>query len=124
LVLHHVALPIPKALLGACRDFYATLGFAEIAPPEGIVGRAAWLEREGTQVHLAFGEDPADARPSAGHLAVVAPDYETTVGALRAAGHEVEPRAEHWGSPRAFVRDPAGHRVEVMAFPPGAGRPV
>ena len=28
------------------------------------------------------------------------------------------PAREHWGSPRCFVRDPAGHVVEVMAFRP------
>ena len=118
-MLHHVALPIPTALLGPCGDFYAILGFVEIAPPEGVAGRAAWLQRGPTQVHLLMVEEAADARPGAGHVAVVSPDYQATVEALRAAGHEVEARAEHWGSPRAFVRDPAGHRVEVMAFPPG-----
>ena len=33
-------------------------------------------------------------------------------------GFEPDPRAEHWGSPRSFVRNPAGHRVEVMAGSP------
>jgi catechol 2,3-dioxygenase-like lactoylglutathione lyase family enzyme len=122
LVLHHVSLPIPKPLLASCRDFYALLGFAAIAPPEGVGGRAAWLERGSTHIHLLMVEEAADARPGAGHVAVVAPDYEATTEALRTAGHEVEARAEHWGSPRAFVRDPAGHRVEVMAFPPGGRR--
>jgi len=56
--------------------------------------------------------------PPRGHLAVVASDYEATIAALRAAGHEVDPREEHWDSPRSFVRDPAGHVVEVMQFPP------
>ena len=51
-------------------------------------------------------------------MAVVAPDYAAVTEALRAAGFEVEPRPEHWGAPRSFVRDPAGHRVEVMAAPP------
>lgn len=50
---------------------------------------------------------------------MVATDYDATLERLSAAGHPVDPRAEHWGSPRAFVRDPAGHRVEVMASPPG-----
>jgi hypothetical protein len=56
--------------------------------------------------------------PPSGHVAVVAADYEATLQRLHAKGFEAEPRAEHWGSPRAFVRCPAGHRVEVMAFPP------
>src|SRR3954447_18563500 len=34
-------------------------------------------------------------------------------------GHEVEPRTQHWDAPRAFVRAPGGHRVEIMAAPPG-----
>jgi catechol 2,3-dioxygenase-like lactoylglutathione lyase family enzyme len=70
----------------------------------------------GQQIHLMFGDDPS---PEAGHLALVCPDYDATVDALRAAGHDVEPRREHWGSPRAFVRDPSGDLVELMAWPPG-----
>jgi catechol 2,3-dioxygenase-like lactoylglutathione lyase family enzyme len=56
-----------------------------------------------------------------GHVAVVVGDYEATVAALRDAGHEVEARPQHWGAPRAYTRDPAGNRVELMAFPPGGG---
>jgi catechol 2,3-dioxygenase-like lactoylglutathione lyase family enzyme len=76
-----------------------------------------WLQRDGTQVHLMFVEDDPVVPPS-GHLAVVVDDYDAALAALLEAGHEPEPRREHWGSPRCFVRDPAGHRVEVMAFPP------
>ena len=76
-----------------------------------------WVERAGTQVHLMYADGDPVVPPS-GHLAVVVADYPATLDALRAAGHEPEPRAEHWGSPRAFVRDPAGHRVELMASPP------
>ena len=53
-----------------------------------------------------------------GHVAVVVDDYERTFEALERGGHEPERRAEHWGSPRAYVRDPAGNLVELMAFPP------
>ena len=56
----------------------------------------------------------------AGHLAVVVDAYERTLERLRADGFDPEPRAEHWGAPRAFVRDPAGNRVELMAAPPRA----
>ena len=54
-----------------------------------------------------------------GHVAVVLEDYERTLAALREAGAEPEPRTEHWGPPRAYVRDPAGNLVELMASPPG-----
>jgi catechol 2,3-dioxygenase-like lactoylglutathione lyase family enzyme len=56
--------------------------------------------------------------PPAGHAAVVAPDYDEVLDALRRAGFDPEPRREHWGAPRCFVRDPAGHRVEIMSAPP------
>jgi 6-phosphogluconolactonase len=115
--LHHVALETRPPGADACRDFFALLGFREIRPPQELVGRARWLERAGQHVHLLLSDQPSV--PPAGHLAVVADDYEDVLDALRAAGHEPAQAAEHWGSPRAFVRDPAGHLVEVMAFPPG-----
>jgi len=52
---------------------------------------------------------------------VIASGYEQTIAALRAAGHGVDPREEHWGAARAFVRGPGGHLVEVMAAAPGEG---
>ena len=56
--------------------------------------------------------------PRSGHVAVVSDDYDATLARLREHGFEPDPRAEHWGSPRCFVRDPVGHVVEVMAFSP------
>jgi catechol 2,3-dioxygenase-like lactoylglutathione lyase family enzyme len=117
-VIHHVALETARGEADACAEFFGLLGFEEVAPPESLRDRARWLEAGGTQVHLLLADEPSV--PPRGHLAVVADDYDSTVERLRAAGHEVEPRREHWGSPRAYVRDPAGHLVEVMAFPPGA----
>jgi catechol 2,3-dioxygenase-like lactoylglutathione lyase family enzyme len=94
------------------------LGFREVEPPEALRERAVWLERERTQIHLMLVDDPVVAPQ--GHVAVVVDDYERTFAALREAGRDPRPRTEHWGSPRAFVHDPAGHRVEIMAFPPGS----
>lgn len=68
------------------------------------------------QVHLLYAE--LHVVPPEGHTAVVAPDYERTVEALRAAGFALEDRAQHWGAPRSLVRSPGGHRVEIMARPP------
>ena len=114
---HHVALEIREDATAAEAAFWSLLGFARVEPPGSLAGRAVWVERAGTQIHLLLAEDPV-AMPE-GHVAVVTEDYDTTLVALRAAGFEPQPRTEHWGSPRAFVRSPAGHRVEVMAFPPG-----
>jgi len=121
-VIHHVALETRREDVGEAERFWALLGFARVDPPAPLRDRAVWLEREGTQVHLMYadagtGTGPA---PASGHVAVVAPDYEATLARLRGAGFDPEPRREHWGAPRCFVRSPDGHRVEVMSRPPGA----
>ena len=54
----------------------------------------------------------------AGHFALVVEDYDATLDKLREAGFDPDPRQEHWGAPRSFVRDPAGNRVELMSEPP------
>jgi catechol 2,3-dioxygenase-like lactoylglutathione lyase family enzyme len=117
-MLHHVTRPIQPSTLEECVRFYGLLGFAPVAAPPGAAGRAAWLERAGTQIHLMLAQD---AGPERGHIGVVLEHYDATIAELREHGHAVEPREPHWGSPRAYVRDPAGHLVEVMAFRPGHG---
>ncbi len=119
-MIHHVTRETPPSRLDACIAFYSILGFAPVAVPEGIEGRAVWLESEvGQQIHLM---PKPDARPASGHVAIVCPDYDSTLQALRDAGHEVQARREHWGSPRCYVHDPAGNLVELMLSPPDRGR--
>lgn len=127
-MIHHVALEAAPADREPLAAFFALLGFARVDPPPALRDRALWLEHkdEGVrplhlyvQVHVLFAEEPVV--PPQGHVAIVAPDYEATLGRLRAAGFEPEPRTEHWGQRRCFVRAPGGHRIELMAAPPGAG---
>jgi catechol 2,3-dioxygenase-like lactoylglutathione lyase family enzyme len=115
-MIQHVALEVREQDVEACVRFWALLDFEQVDPPPSLATRAAWLQAGETQVHLLFSEAPVVAPE--GHVAVVAGDYDATLAALHAAGFEPEPRTQHWGSPRAFVRSPAGHRVEVMAFAP------
>lgn len=115
-MIQHIALEVREADVAACVRFWALLGFEAVDPPATLAARSAWVQARGTQIHLLFAPEPVV--PAQGHVAVVAADYEATLGALRSAGFEPEPRSEHWGSPRAFVRCPAGHRVEVMSFAP------
>jgi catechol 2,3-dioxygenase-like lactoylglutathione lyase family enzyme len=115
-VIHHVALEVLEGDAQACVAFWELLGFTEVQPPGTLRERSRWVERAGTQVHLLFAGDPVVAPE--GHVAVVAPEYERTLAGLRAAGFEPDLRTEHWGSPRCFVGDPAGHRVEIMRSPP------
>lgn len=116
-MIQHVSLEVREADADACVRFWGLLGFTEVdVPSEALRGSTRWVERAGTQIHLLLTEKPV--APPQGHVAVVADGYAATLDALRDAGFSPEPRTEHWGAARAFVRDPAGHRVEVMERPP------
>jgi hypothetical protein len=115
-MLQHVTIELAADQVEPCVAFYALLGFERVEPPESLAGRATWVERSGTQVHLMPVDDPVV--PPSGHHAVLLGEYDATIAALRDAGFEPEPRPQHWGSPRSFVRNPAGHRVELMAGSP------
>jgi catechol 2,3-dioxygenase-like lactoylglutathione lyase family enzyme len=119
-MIQHATREVVPAQLDACIDFYGEIGFSRVPEPAPLEGRAVWLEHRQTQIHLM---PKADAVPQSGHVAVVVARYEDTVARLRSLGHEVDPRREHWGSPRAYVRDPAGNLVELMAWPPGDSAP-
>ena len=116
-MIHHVALEVQARDADACVRFWAILGFGEVDPPDTLRGSTRWLERGSQQIHLLLADDPVP--PPQGHVALVATDYDGTLERLFAGGHPIDPRREHWGSPRAFITDPAGHRVELMAFAPG-----
>jgi catechol 2,3-dioxygenase-like lactoylglutathione lyase family enzyme len=115
-MIQHAAIEVRREDVDSCLHFWWLLGFERVAAPDTLAERSAWVQAGGTQVHLLFADEPAV--PREGHVAVVVGDYDATLAALRQAGFEPDPRTEHWGSPRAFVRCPAGHRVEVMAFAP------
>jgi hypothetical protein len=115
-MLQHVTIELTADQVDACVGFYRLLGFDQVDPPESLAGRATWVESAGTQVHLMPVDDPVV--PPSAHHAVLVEDYSGALAALRDAGFEPEPRREHWGAARSFVRNPAGHRVEVMAGSP------
>jgi catechol 2,3-dioxygenase-like lactoylglutathione lyase family enzyme len=117
-VLHHVSLEVPPDEAGRSIEFWRLLGFAPVDSPEPLGDRVRWLEHEGTQIHLILTED--HTAPVLGHVAVVTPDVEATLKALRDAGFEAEPNRELWGAKRGFAIGPGGHRVELMASPPPA----
>jgi catechol 2,3-dioxygenase-like lactoylglutathione lyase family enzyme len=121
--LHHVALEVPPDRIQDCVRFWELLGFEQAEAPQELADRGVlWLNSAGTSVHLMSVGEPVI--PARGHAAVVLDSYAETIGRLRAAGFDPQPRTRHWGAARAYVRDPAGHLVEVMAAPPGPGPPA
>lgn len=119
-MIHHVTYAIALAELENCLSFYRLLGFQPVDVPAGIAGRAVWLERSGTQIHLMPSAEaaPAQGPHRRGHVGIVVEHYEATLERLRGEGFQIDPRQAHWGSPRCYVRDPAGNLVELMAWPP------
>ena len=115
-MLQHVTLEVAPEDIERSLEFWTLLGFAQVEPPPELAATFAWLEREGTQIHLMRTESPTV--PPHGHVAVVAPDFERTVDRLRGHGFEVTPGREHWDAPRAKAIAPGGHTVELMAAPP------
>ena len=115
-MLQHATLEVPKAQWDDCVAFWAHLGFAPMQPPASLRGHFAWVEREGTQIHLADVETPICA--DVGHVAVLVPDYDGSIASLRDAGFEVNPGSNAWNAERVFVRDPVGHLIEIMSAPP------
>lgn len=114
-MLQHVTLEVAPDQVRDCVAFWALLGFTVTEPPPGLRDLATWVSRAGTQIHLLYAEHPV-TMPE-GHAAVVVEDYDAAAAALREAGFTLDPRREHWNAPRAFVRSPAGHLVELMAAP-------
>jgi catechol 2,3-dioxygenase-like lactoylglutathione lyase family enzyme len=121
-VLQHVSLETRRDAVEAEVAFWSLLGFEVVEPPASLSGRATWLQAPDgfAQIHLLYADDPV--APPQGHVALVAPAFDATLAALRAAGFSPEPRAAHWGAARAYVRSPGGHRVELMAFAPTDAR--
>jgi hypothetical protein len=119
-VLHHVSLEVAPEDVEATVEFFGLLGFAAIPAPDQIAQFVTWLEAGESQIHLIHTPEPTT--PVLGHPAIVAPEFEDTVAALRSAGYQVDDADELWGQPRAFALMPGGGRVEVMAAPPAPAR--
>jgi catechol 2,3-dioxygenase-like lactoylglutathione lyase family enzyme len=115
-LIDHVNFQMPERSAGECAAFYELLGFTRVHPPASLADRAIWLASGSTMIHLQFADAIGDSGP--GHVALVVPNYAAVLGMLSAAGVAVEPRSEHWGSPRCYTQDPAGNRLELMEFSP------
>lgn len=116
-MLQHVTLEVAPEDIERSLELWALLGFQQVESPPALAQTFAWVEREGTQIHLERNESPTV--PPHGHAAVVVADFERTVERLRDAGFEVTPGREHWGAARAKAVAPGGHLVELMSAPPG-----
>lgn len=122
-MIHHVTFDMPESRVAECSVFYEALGFVPVETPQRLLRRARWLQSGSTQIHLQYADSDDKPftiphTPMSGHVAIVVDNYDTAIGALTAAGVEVEIGTEHWGAKRCKVKDPVGNLLELMSAPP------
>ncbi len=112
--IHHVQLAMPPGGEDAARAFYRDLlGLPERAKPEALAGRGGcWFESAAVKLHLGAEAEFRAAKKA--HPALVVDDLEALAARLAAAGFAVTPDDPLDGSPRAYVDDPFGNRIELI----------
>ena len=115
LAFDHVQLAMPPGRENDARAFYVVAcGMTELPKPAELAKRGgAWFASGALQLHL--GVEP-DFRPSAkAHPGLRCADLDGLVARLRAGGYEVREDDDLPGMRRAFVKDPFGNRIELIA---------
>ena len=113
--LDHVQLAMPPGREADAEAFYSgLLGLQRIAKPEPLAARGGcWFVSGMTAIHLGVEEDFRPARKA--HPALAVRGLPALEGALRAAGVEVRPNPDREPGQGAYVDDPFGNRIELMA---------
>ena len=111
----HVQLAMPPGGEDAARGFYRDLlGLSEEAKPAELVGRGGcWFRGGAVRVHLGVEADFRPARKA--HPALRVEAFDVLVAAMRKAGCAVREDGDFEGSPRVYVDDPFGNRIELIA---------
>lgn len=112
--LEHVNVTVPAALEAATKEFYGvTLGLNQVPKPAESRQSGAWYQIGDTQLHLSVDDEPGEL--SSRHICFSVPDLAEAEQQFRAAGVEVSPDPRPVpGSPRFYVRDPGGNRLEIV----------
>lgn len=116
MALQHVTFEVTPAQVEPQLAFWALLGYEKIETPEPLRGRAIWMRRGGSDVHLLL--DDAPVVPPRAHAAFVVDEWDSTLAALHDAGYELRPAMRLWDAERVYLSAPGGHRVEIMSAPP------
>lgn len=110
----HVQLAMPPAQEQQARDFYSgILGMIDIPKPPELAGRGGcWFASGEVQLHLGIEEDFRPARKA--HPALRCNDYDALLARLRTSGIAVR-EDNALETRRAFIDDPFGNRIELIA---------
>jgi catechol 2,3-dioxygenase-like lactoylglutathione lyase family enzyme len=86
----------------------------ELPKPAELAKRGgAWFASGSLQLHL--GAEPEFRASAKAHPALRCSDFDGLIARLRAAGCEVRDDENLPGTRRAFVNDPFGNRIELIA---------
>lgn len=121
LALDHIQLAMPAGEEARARAFYeGILCIPEVAKPPELAKRGgAWFECCALKIHL--GVDPHFVAARKAHPAFLVEGLPQLVKRLEAAGHKVT--AETGALPaRAYVDDPFGNRLELIAADTSASK--
>jgi len=112
--LHHVNVTVPAELEVATKEFYGgVLGLNQLPKPATSRQSGAWYQIGDTQLHLSVDDEPAEL--SSRHICFTVSDLAEAEKRFRSAGVEVSPDPRPVpGSPRFYVRDPGGNRLEIV----------
>ncbi len=115
----HVNVTAPGELMDETVSWYRNcLGLDELEKPEGTRDAGGWFKAGDQEVHVSLDEHNP---PKQAHFGLVVDDFDAVVGDLRASGCHIEQAAVIPGRHRCYTRDPAGNRIEIMAFDEGSG---
>jgi catechol 2,3-dioxygenase-like lactoylglutathione lyase family enzyme len=111
----HVQIAIPVGGEDRARPFYRDLlGLTEVPKPADMAGRGgAWFESGNVHVHLGVEKDFRANNKA--HVAFLVADPLGLADTARKAGFTVKDDNTLPGHIRAFLYDPFGNRIEVLA---------
>ncbi len=113
--LDHVQLAMPPGREDEAEAFYSgLLGFERVPKPAILAARGGcWFVRGDTAVHLGVEQEFRPARKA--HPAFVVRDLRALRAVLLEAGVEVRPNPDAPDGGGAYVDDPFGNRIELVA---------
>jgi catechol 2,3-dioxygenase-like lactoylglutathione lyase family enzyme len=113
--LDHVQLAMPPGGEADAEAFYAgLLGLSRLPKPEPMASRGGcWFASGPVAVHLGVEAEFRPARKA--HPALAVRDLPALEATLRAAGVEVRPNPDAAPGAGAYVDDPFGNRIELVA---------
>jgi catechol 2,3-dioxygenase-like lactoylglutathione lyase family enzyme len=111
----HVQLAMPRGQEDAARSFYGdAFGMTELPKPPDLAARGGcWFASGDVQLHLGVEDDFRPARKA--HPALRCADFDALLARLRERAIPICEDSAVPGTRRAFVEDPFGNRIELIA---------